>query len=171
MYLHGKQLKEVQRAQQNSVSRRALDDACIPGTTSVVRPRAIALASAALYLQELLQEKKCQERDFSHPYLPPEYQAELQRVKESICTIEQSLAYFSNLLHEPERRFQQGSFVLDEEYELTKASCRQLMKTLQRHDQERTIPPGVYVFRGGEGDMSLIVTPDCKQVIRWNQDS
>ena len=165
VYLHGKQLKEVQRAQQNSVSRRALGDACIPGTTSVVCPSAIALASAALYLQDLLQEKKCQERDFSHPYLPPEYQAKLQRVKESICTIEQSLAYFSNLLHEPEPRFRQGGYVLDEKYELTKASRRQLTKTLQRRNQERTIPPGVYVFRGGEGDTSLIVTPDCKQVI------
>ena len=179
VYLLGEQRKELQVDLQSSVNRRALEDACTPGTAmvladigrrfavfaSVVRPRVTALAGAALYLQDLLQMKERQETNIDRSLTSDEYQAELQRVKESIRTIEQSLAYFSKFLHEPEPRFRRGGFVLTKENKLTKASRRQLMKTLQPRDRGGTIRHGVYVFQGGEGDMSLIVTPGCKQVI------
>ena len=179
VYLLGEQLAELKLDLQNSVNRKALEDACTPGTamvladidkrfahfSSVVCPRVTALANAALQLQKLLKDKKGEKRDFSRPYLPPdEYQTELQRVKESIRTIKQSLAHFSTFLHEPQPRFRQGGYVLDKN-KLTKATCEKLKKTLEPRDRELFIKPGVCVFQGGEGDMSLIVTPHYEQVI------
>ena len=138
-------------------------DNCPP----LVWPFIIALNSEAKQLREKLEvqlraanilENATEEVRASHD----------SQVAHSIDTIKQSYARLRDLLFNAIPRSQRSlrHFVLDQPgNKLSKATREQLKKTLQPRYQKRVIDPGVYVFQGGEGDMSLIVTPGQKQVI------
>ena len=181
MHLHSEQLKELEDDLGKEDNRKALDVACTPRDPErevdfnevekgfehfslLARPRVTALASVALNLRDILQKKKIEKQHYEGPYSTPEQRLSLQTVSKSICTIEQSLENLSKLLFMAAPRFRPGGYVLDED-ELNKATKKQLKDLLQPRDEERPIPPGVYVFQGGEGDMSLIVTPTQEKVI------
>ena len=181
VYLLGEQRKELQHDLKDCRNRMALTNACssetemsfsdivnkLQGFSPLARPYVTALAGAALNLRENLQVKKRQVENCNRPHLTSDYQHQrlLDRFKKSIHIIEQSLADLSKLQLMPLPRFRPGGYVLDKENRLTEASRRQLREKLQPRDQERAIAPGVYVFQGGEGDMSLIVTSGQEQVI------
>ena len=180
VYLLGEQTTELQGDLQNSVNRMALANACSPetemafpdilnglqGYSPLTHPYVTALAGAALNLRENLQVKKRQVESGDRTSLrsDSQHQRLLDRLKKSIHIIDQTLDDLRKLQHMPLPRFRHGGYVLDTGNKLNEASRRQLMKILQPH-RRHTIDPGVYVFQGGEGDMSLIVTPDQEQVI------
>ena len=180
MHLHSEQLKELEDDLGKEDNRKALDVACTPRDperevdfnevekgfehfSPLARPRVTALASAALNLRDILQEKTREKQIFDGPYSTPELSLSLQTVRESICTIEQYLENLSKLLFMAAPRFRPEGYVLKKKDKLSIATDSKLRDLLQPRDEERPIPPGVYVFQGGEGDMSLIVTP--RQVI------
>ena len=161
--LHGAQLKQLEEC---VLSAEVHQDNCPP----LVRPFIVALNSEAEQLHEKLEvqlravkilEKTTEEVRASHE----------SQVAHSIDTIKQSYARLRDLLFNAIPRSQRPlrHSVLDPKgKKLSIANREQLKKTLQPRDQcerERAIDPGVYVFQGGEGDMSLIVTPDQEQVI------
>ena len=157
--LHGVQLKQLE---EYVLSGEVSQDNCPP----LAWPFIIALKSEALQLREELVkqlralellERDTELRDSQAP-----------NVAHSVETIKQSYARFRDLLFNAIPRSQRPlrHFVLDQPgNKLSEANREQLKKTLQPRDQKRVIHPGVYVFQGGEGDMSLIVTPDQEQVI------
>ena len=182
MHLHSEQLKELEDDLGKEDNRKALDVACTPRDperevdfnevekgfehfSPLARPRVTALASAALNLRDILQRKKRQERNTDRPNLTPQLQSLRLTIRQSICTIDQSLKNLSKLLFMAAPRFRPGGYVLDRKDELNKATKKQLGDLLQPRDKELAILPGVYVFQGGEGDMSLIVTPTQEKVI------
>ena len=156
-YLHSKQLQKLECDRQHEDVRK---DNCSP----LVRPYIIALDGEAASLRETLQSK-LRTVQILHRY-PVAFQELLQSAEEAIKTIKQSLAGLSNLLFSAIPRSQRTlqHYVLDRENRLSEANYEQLKNQLQvRARDERAIPPGVYVFQGGEGDMSLIVAPDQKR--------
>ena len=181
VYLLGEQTTELQGDLQNSVNRMALANACSPetemafpdilnglqGYSPLAYPYVTALAGAALNLRENLQVKKCQVESGDRPHLrsDSQHQQFLDRFKKSIHIIEQSLDDLRKLQLVPLPCFRHGGYVLDKGNKLNEASRKQLRETLQPRDQDRVITSGVYVFQGGEGDMSMIVTPNYEQVI------
>ena len=161
--LHGAQLKQLE---EYVLPAEVRQDNCPP----LVWPFIIALASEAQHLQEELEkqlravkilEKATEALRASHE----------SQVAHSINTIQQSYARLRDLLFNAIPRSQRPlrHSVLDPKgKKLSIANREQLKKTLQPRDQcerERAIDPGVYVFQGGEGDMSLIVTPGQEHVI------
>ena len=158
--LHGAQLKQLE---EYVLSGEVREDNCPP----LVWPFIIALKSEAKQLREKLEvqlraaqtlERAAEELRESHGPI----------VDQSIKAIKQSYDRLRDLLFNAIPRSQRPlrHFVLDQPgNKLSKANREQLKKTLQPCDQERVIHPGVYVFQGGEGDMSLIVTPGQEQVI------
>ena len=157
--LHGAQLKQLE---EYVLSGEVSEDNCPP----LVWPFITALKSEAQQLCDMLKkqlrtldllERDTELRDSQAP-----------NVAHSVETIKQSYARLRDLLFNAIPRSQRPlrHFVLDQPgNELSEANREQLKETLQPRNQKRVIHPGVYVFQGGEGDMSLIVTPRQKQVI------
>ena len=149
---------ELECDQQHEDVRK---DNCSP----LVRPYIMALESEAASLWETLQSKL---RTVQILHRHPVASHFLQSAEDHIVIIKQSLAALSNLLFSAVPRSQRTlqHYVLDRGDRLSEANYEQLKSQLPaRARDERAIPPGVYVFQGGEGDMSLIVTPDQKEVI------
>ena len=159
--LHGAQLKQLE---EYVLSGEVCQDNCPP----LVWPFIIALKSEAKQLREKLEvqlravqilERAADELRLSHASI----------VDQSIKAIKQSYDCLRDLLFNAIPRSQRPlrNFVLDQSRnELSKANRENLKILLPvRGREEHVIPPGVYVFQGGEGDMSLIVTPGQEQVI------
>ena len=161
-YLYGKQCQQLEDLQRGSVT----EGNCSP----LVRPYIEALSGEANQLRERLQQQLRKAAILArHPVQSQESLEET--VRESIFTIQQSLADIRDLLFEAARRSHAlRPFVLvrdpnDGRDKLTKAVVDKLRKKLCQPPHVADISPGVYVFQGGQGDMSLIVTPEQEKVI------
>ena len=159
--LHGAQLKQLE---EYVLSGEVRQDNCPP----LVWPFIIALKSEAKQLREKLEvqlravqilERAAEELRESHASI----------VDQSIKAIKQSYDCLRDLLFNAIPRSQRPlrNFVLDKSRNELSEANRENLKILLpvRGREERVIHPGVYVFQGGEGDMSLIVTPDQEEVI------
>ena len=162
IYLHGTQLQQLEGYLPCADVH---ENNCPP----LVRPFIVALTSEA---KELSEKLECQLRAVKilERATEADRASRLPSVEQSISTIEQSYTRLSNLLFNVTPRSQRAlqRYVLDAPgNRLSEANCDELKILLRprAHNEERVIDSGVYVFQGGEGDMSLIVTPDYKQVI------
>ena len=162
-YLYGKQCQQLKDdLQRGSVT----EGNCSP----LVRPYIKALKGEAKELREQLQQQLRKAAILArHPVQSQESLEET--VRESIFTIQQSLDDICDLLFEAARRSHAlRPFVLvrdpnDGRDKLTKAVVNKVLKKLCQPPHVEDISPGVYVFQGGQGDMSLIVTPEQEKVI------
>ena len=171
-YLHGRQLQELEGDLQRGDN----------GTSPLTEPYVMALQSEASnqckILQGLLRQLECLSSAGEG------LNAFRKSAEQSIITTQQTLAAFKSLLYQAAHRPQKGFryYVLahrkmedaEREEQLREATKRDLLNGASRdklkellpvRDGDVDIPPGVYVFQGGEGDMSLIVTPCQKAVI------
>ena len=84
----------------------------------------------------------------------------LAALKDVLCeTVDLYLALMSRSRNFPR------SYFLDSSDNLTDAHRQKLIEKVKPGDRDYDVRPGVYVFQGGIGDMSIIVTPGYEQVI------
>ena len=143
----------------------------------LVRPLVTAFVGAAFSQRDSLREQQNKLEKFSR--YREQFKNDIVRAKDAICSIKQFLAALKGILCEgalvdPSNLLFSGiprsqglplHYFLDKCNNVDKAYREKLMSELQPRNRKYDAPPGVYVFQGGEGDMSLIVTPRQKEVI------
>ena len=131
----------------------------------LVRPLVFALAGVVCNQRKLYSDK-IKEIDMLSK-VKSFQQQELLLATRDKEVIEQRCANLSNVLFESAWRFCRAlhCFTLDERGILSQKNRQELLKQLQPPCDAKNIQTGVYVFQGGVGDMSLIVTPDQEVVI------
>ena len=143
----------------------------------IVQPLMTPFVGMAFNLRRLLYET---ERRLSHyERYQDAYRKEIERDKQAKDNIKASLAALKGVLCEtvdwysalmprsrnlPCNYFLSGDNLIDE---LIGAYGEELRRQVKKKPRDRRydVAPGVYVFQGGKGDMSLIVTPGYEQVI------
>ena len=144
----------------------------------LVRPLVTAFVGAAFSQRDSLRVQENNLRYYSR--YPQQQPGEgIAQAKNAICSIKQSLAALQAIMREaalvdpsnllfsgiPRSRGLPLHYFLDVCNNVAEKYHEKLKSELRPCDREYDVPPGVYVFQGGEGDMSLIVTPDQKEVI------
>ena len=171
-YLSSKQVEELEEDLKDVRNGETLDVALTPEEqvdfkrfkhfSPLARPLVIAIAAVARELKNLRQSKVRQAEQFNTS--SPQLQELPQAAKQCQQHIDQSLEalkyHMLRLL-----MCHRNHYVLDEQGNLNESNHATLRKMLESRHTDRKVPPGVYVFQGGQGDMSLIVTPGQEEVI------
>ena len=143
----------------------------------LVRPLVTAFVGAAFSQRDSLREQQNKLEKFSR--YREQFKNDIVKAKDAICSIKQFLAALKGILCEgalvdPSNLLFSGiprsqglplHYFLNKWKSVKESYHEKLKSELQPRNRTYDVPPGVYVFQGGEGDMSLIVTPRQKEVI------
>ena len=192
LYLQNEQLKALELDLRNEENLAALHGACIPQTpepveitecdvergfkhlkhfSPIVQPLMTAFVATAFNLRGLLYETErrllWRRRLDQHEEIERDNQAK-RNIKDSLAALKDVLCETVDLYLAlmPRSRDLPCHYFLDIDSDnLTDARRQKLIEKVKPGDRDYDVHPGVYVFQGGVGDMSLIVTPGYEQVI------